>query len=53
MERQGIKYMDSQLIIDTISSIASLVFFISIITMVIAIVKKRRKSKNYAEASGK
>ena len=41
--------MDSQLIMDAISSITSLAFFIGIITMVVAIVKKHRKSKNSTE----
>ena len=35
--------MDSQLIMDTVSSIASLVFFIGIVTMVVAIIKKHTK----------
>ncbi len=41
--------MDSQLIMDTISSIGSLVFFIGIITLVVAIVKKRRSGKDSTE----
>ncbi len=41
--------MDRQLIMDTISSIASFVFFIGIITMVVAIVKKHRKGKDSTE----
>lgn len=43
--------MDSQLIMDMIVSTASLVFFISIIAIVVAIVKKHRKRTDSAEAS--
>ena len=41
--------MDRQMVIDTISSITSVVFFIGIITMVVVIVKKHRKGKDSTE----
>lgn len=41
--------MDNQLIMDTISSTASFIFFIGIIAMAVTIVKKHRKSKDFTE----